>query len=153
MTTKTEARKVADQFIQDKPHLAGRSVRCVETTGSGFNHFDNWYLVPRGPRGGLKAPVRLGGGNACSVIFTVDAGDIIMQESLDNGWSSYHSYVVYPSFDSSAYSQHYEPEFTIDEQIESLDWQIKHDNTIDEDYHLAEEIAYLLECKREYANV
>ncbi|MCP4629339.1 MAG: hypothetical protein GY850_38420, partial [bacterium] len=101
MATIKEAREVADQFMADHSELSGRPVRMAETPASGYDCYDNWYLVPRGPRGGLsKKRISLNGGTpGATYLFIVDAGDIVLHERIVNGWKSYHSFVATPDMD------------------------------------------------------
>ena len=145
MATKKEVRKIADRFITENPDLAHRGVRCVRSIGSGFNHYERYALVPRGPRGGLKEPVRLASGNNGSVIFTVPCGSIVMHECADNGWSSYSSFVVYPHDESSEYDQARQEEFSLDEKIASARWASKNDPDLADN---GETLEYLLKLKR-----
>jgi len=124
MTTKKEAAAIADQFQNDLPELAGRSCRIRQHPASGFNAHTEWYLVPRGPKGGVGKGKYLTFATPGSAVFlAMQTGDILMELNVVNGWKDYNSLVVLPFMENHDFQRPcLGTEFTLDEQLQSAKW-------------------------------
>lgn len=124
MATKEEARKVADNFLKEKPHLANRGVRVGQTPHTGYNVHTTWYRVPRGPRGGLRPPQKIISANHGYTWFSAKTGDLIMRKVTGRGLPQYHTFVVLPHHEDLTYCNECRAQFTLREKLEGLNWRI-----------------------------
>lgn len=125
--TKQEARQIADKFKKDLPHLADRGCRIRVSPAGGYNAHTEWYLIPRGPRGGLQPRQYITFATNGAVFMRCDTGDIIMEVDVVNRWTSHGCFVVLPFHENHEYER---PDtgmqFTPQEQLEAALWYKEH---------------------------
>ena len=117
---KREARELSDAFRERLPHLFDRPCRvCVAPWGD----HTIWYLVPRGPRGGLRPKERLTWATDGFVYLRLRTGDIVLEETSCNRWMTYNSFVALPQMeDLSDLALSMKPEFTLEEKLASTEF-------------------------------
>lgn len=143
--TKHQARELADMFKEAFPELYGRPCRfCVYPAGD----VTFWYLIPRGPRGGLKRRERLAWATDGMVFITCRTGDIVMEEVRLGGSPDYRTFVVLPHIeDLSGLRPPRKWEFTLEEKLASArllrDFLLEHRGPLVELREAVDTVAWL----------